>query len=151
MLLVSVGGVWAMPWSTDMYDQPSVKPQEEEILLPEGSVPTTGRVKTMPRQEADKKLKNPIPATEESIEIGRERFQIVCAPCHGVDGKGGGEVAKKFIPPPDLTSDFVQGRSDGYIFATITNGGAIMPSYRIQLTPEQRWHIVNYLRSLKGF
>ena len=132
-----------------MYDQPSVKPQARQIQVPEDSVPVNGKTEQIPRDIADKTLKNPISATPESIELGRQRFALTCSPCHGLSAKGEGPVARKFIPPPDLTGDFVQSRSDGYIFGTMTNGGAIMPSYRIQLSPEQRWDIVNYIRSLK--
>ncbi len=148
-LLCVVTEGWGMPWSTDMYDQPSVKPQERQIQVPEDSVPVNGKTEQIPRDIADKTLKNPISATPESIELGRQRFALTCSPCHGLSAKGEGPVARKFIPPPDLTGDFVQARSDGYIFGTMTNGGAIMPSYRIQLSPEQRWDIVNYIRSLK--
>ena len=45
-------------------------------------------------------------------------------------GRGDGPVGKKYVPPTDLTSDYVQNKSAGEIFYAITNGGlGIMPKY----------------------
>ena len=48
-----------------------------------------------------------------SVENGKRLFLIYCTLCHGPDAKGGGPVAPKFIPPPDLTLDLFRQRSDG--------------------------------------
>jgi mono/diheme cytochrome c family protein len=86
---------------------------------------------------------------EKSVEKGRQLFTIYCTPCHGHSGDGKGLVGAKFsVPPADLTSDYVEGLSDGYIFGTITFGSlsTIMPVYANDLSPTERWHVVNYIR-----
>ena len=93
--------------------------------------------------------KNPVAATPESVKKGHELFAIYCTPCHGPSGKGGGLVAAKFVPPPDLTSaDLQKVRTDGYWQSYLSAGGAVMPSYAEALSPEERWDVVNYLRTL---
>jgi hypothetical protein len=39
-------------------------------------------------------------------------------------------------------------RSDGFIFGRITFGGAVMPSYANDLSPLERWHVINYVRKV---
>lgn len=103
----------------------------------------------MSREEMGKILANPAPFKQQSVENGRRLFEIYCALCHGVDGKGMGVVATKFIPPPDLTLPMFQQQADGFIYGTIRNGGAVMPSYGEVLSSKERWDIVNFLRSLQ--
>lgn len=103
----------------------------------------------MSREEMGKILANPVPFKPQSVESGRRLFEIYCALCHGVDGKGMGRVATKFIPPPDLTLPMFQQKADGFIYGTIRNGGAIMPAYSEVLSSKERWDIVNFLRSLQ--
>lgn len=132
-----------------MKDQPSIKPQEAPRRPAPGTVPREGWERPMTRDEAGTVLRNPIQATPKSVENGRRLFEIFCALCHGAKGKGMGPVAAKFIPPPDLTLPMFQQRTDGFIYGTIRNGGAVMPPYAEALSSEDRWDIVNFLRSLQ--
>jgi len=104
---------------------------------------------------------NPFPTDEAHVAEGKRLFQVSCAPCHGMEGKGGGPVthhdpAKGFnrfpLPAPLLSGAgaVTAVRSDGYIYATIRNGGALMPAYGISLTEQERWSIVSYIRTLDG-
>jgi mono/diheme cytochrome c family protein len=104
----------------------------------------------MNRVEAGERLRNPITPTDASLENGKHLFQIYCALCHGADAKGGGPVAQKFVPPPDLTLEIFRQRPDGFIYATIRDGGALMPGQGPALSPRERWDIINYLRHLQG-
>jgi mono/diheme cytochrome c family protein len=91
-------------------------------------------------------MKNPIEPTPASIEKGREMFMIYCTPCHGTSGTGNGTVGEKLILRPfDLTSDAVQSLPDGFIFGYMTLGGAVMPSYANDLSPTERWNVVNFV------
>ena len=93
--------------------------------------------------------RNPIPATPASVQKGGELFVIYCTPCHGAQGKGNGPVSTKFVPPADLTNaDLQKGRTDGYWQSYMSVGGAVMPSYGEALSAEERWHVVNFLRTL---
>jgi mono/diheme cytochrome c family protein len=104
----------------------------------------------MDRIEAGEKLQNPVDRTATSVENGKRLFQIYCALCHGPDAKGAGPVASKFVPPPDLTLEIFRQRTDGFLYATIRDGGALMPGQREALSPRERWDIVNYLRDVQG-
>jgi mono/diheme cytochrome c family protein len=154
--LPSVAFAW--PWSRDMANQISVKPQEGADAIrpfPQRSVPMAG-TKTLIHvhdREAAMKLANPNPATPASVHNGHKLFQIYCVPCHGESGTGDGLVGAKFlIRPFDLTEDRVQHElPEGYIFGTISFGGALMPSYGNDMYPSERWDLVNYVRhALKG-
>ncbi len=146
----------AWPWSKDMSEGISVKPQESVdpnhpgmATYPEHSVPVPGTTVLVKDMEAADKLKNPTPAEQKSVELGGRLFGIYCTPCHGYQGKGDGFVGKKLVLQPyDLTADQTKQRSDGYIFGMMTFGGAIMPSYANDLSPSERWHVVNYVRKV---
>lgn len=136
-----------MPWSWDFFTQPSHKAQEEKARpMPEGTVPVKGKPLEMDSMSEAGKVKNPVRANKVSIERGRDRYIIYCAVCHGRTGKGDGPVGKKYVPPTDLTSGYVQNKDSGEIFYAITYGGlGIMPKYADALSPEDRWHIANYI------
>jgi mono/diheme cytochrome c family protein len=139
------------PITLDMFDQASIKPQERPITYPTDTIPTRGKEALMSREDADTKLTNPIPSSPESVAAGKYAFAKNCAACHGLDGKGDTPVAKKLAEKgavlPELS--LVTYRSDGFIYGTIRNGGINMPRYGAQTTPQERWHIVNYVRSLQ--
>lgn len=150
VFLLGSGDVFGWPWSHDLDYHLSYDTQESPMDPPPLSLPRDGKEKIMTREEADKSLGNPIILSEESVKKGEEFFKIYCAACHGPGGKGDGPVAPKFFPPPNLSLPLTQGRTDGYIYGTIAYGGTVMPGYRAALSPEDRWHVVNYVRSLKG-
>lgn len=139
---------YALPWSWDMFDQKSHKAQEEKALpMPQGIVAVQGEVVMKDRVDAAR-VKSPFPPTKESIARGLERYKIFCATCHGDGGKGDGPVGLKYVAPTDLTTEYVQNKPDGELYFTIVSGGlAIMPSYGDSVAPDDRWHIVNYIKN----
>jgi mono/diheme cytochrome c family protein len=146
------GTAAAWPWSRDMTDSIAIKPQAHPMPFPKRSVPVpeTATVHVADRDEAAK-LINPIPVTPESVNKGKGLFTIYCTPCHGVSGTGDGLVGEKLILRPfNLTSPSVQSITDGLIFGYITFGGAVMPIYGNDLSPMERWHVVNYVRVAFG-
>ncbi|MEK6531486.1 MAG: c-type cytochrome [Deltaproteobacteria bacterium] len=155
VLCLAPSPLYAMPWSWDMFAQPSHKAQEEKAIeMPEGTVPVKGKGVALKDRAEAQKAKNPFSATPESIEAGRLKYLRFCSPCHGDGGKGDGLVGQKYVTPTDLTGEYVQAKPDGDIFYTITNGGmAIMPSYGDSVEEHDRWHIANYIKhafSAKG-
>lgn len=93
---------------------------------------------------------NPIAATDESIRSGAAIFSQSCAACHGATGEGDGPGAAGLDPKPaDLHADHVQGNSDGAMFWIISHGreGTAMPPWNTILSEEQRWDLVNFLRT----
>ncbi len=94
-------------------------------------------------------LKNPFANDAKAIEAGQKIYAQLCAICHGNTGKGDGVAGMALNPrPANLTSDKVQSQSDGAIYWKITTGRPPMASYQASLTDEQRWQLVNYIRSL---
>jgi mono/diheme cytochrome c family protein len=149
VLLLCSSFAYGWPWSKDMSDQPSIKPQEAPRLPPVNSIPTQGKEPKMDRIQAGKILHNPVKPTTASIDNGKRLFEVYCTPCHGADAKGNGPVAKKFVPPPDLTLEMFRKRPDGFIYEQINSGGPLMPGQGEALLPRERWEIVNYLRRLQ--
>lgn len=146
----------------DMMDQPALKAQDYEPgnpqqaasrLPPEGSVPVG--YKPYPYKfnpaAAEAALKNPLEGNAQVLELGRTKYEIYCAVCHGLQGDGKGTVAPKMsIQVPSLIADKARGYKDARIFHIITDGQGVMSSYAYQLTNENdRWAIVNYIRSLQ--
>lgn len=150
LVLIGVSLAYGWPWSPDMDKQPSVRPQEAPRLPAPGTIPRRGREPRMNRMEAGERLQNPVTPTAASVENGKRLFEIYCAVCHGADAKGGGPVAKKFVPPPNLTLEIFRQRSDGFLYATIRDGGALMPAQGEALSPMERWDVVNYIRHVQG-
>lgn len=130
-----------------MDDQQTYKPYKAPVLSPPvGSVPVTG--KELVSQESE--LQNPIAPTPETLARGRELFEINCAMCHGQTSAERGPVGKKLTPPPPgLDQDMVKGLSDSTIFKAITFGFGRMPVFKDKLLPEERWSLVNFLRTRK--
>lgn len=149
MLLLVPGLVLAWPWSRDMMNQPSIKPQEGEMTpFPKRSVPVGGFPTPVKQRLHAWNLANPVAADASSLARGKQFYNIFCVPCHGVSGKGDGPVGKKFpVPPMDLTNDFIQQQAfDNWIYTNITFGGRLMPAYKNDLTSNERWDVVNYVK-----
>jgi mono/diheme cytochrome c family protein len=92
--------------------------------------------------------KNPVPADAVSIGRGKAVYTADCASCHGNSGKGDGPAAKDLEKPPgDMTK--LGGQSDGALFWKITEGKKPMASYATKLSEQQRWDVINYMKSLK--
>jgi len=131
----------------DMHDQPAYKAQEGPRLYPpEGSVPVQGLEVLVPGSPA-----NPVARTAESDEKGKSLFAINCAMCHGKEGRGDGPVGKKWlVPPANLHKKRIQDLQDGELFKRITEGYGTMPGLKKRIPPENRWHIVNYVREFRS-
>jgi copper transport protein len=94
---------------------------------------------------------NPVTADPDSIAQGRDLFQQNCQPCHGSEGKGDGPVGRTLNPPPpDLSEHTVPGlHPDEQLFEWISEGypGSVMPAFEDTLSEEERWHLVNFIRT----
>ncbi len=100
--------------------------------------------------EVAKKNANPVQSNEVSIVAGKKVYVKECLSCHGKKGKGDGpSIATLEKSPGDLTLQKVQLQTDGELFWKITEGRKPMPSTKKALTEEQRWQVVNYVRTLK--
>lgn len=92
---------------------------------------------------------NRTPADQASIARGKTLFVQECLACHGETGRGDGPGAKDLEKSPgDLTNPQLWNQSDGALFFKITVGRRPMPSFRETFNSDERWHIVNYVRTL---
>ncbi|OQX69838.1 MAG: hypothetical protein B6A08_02880 [Sorangiineae bacterium NIC37A_2] len=94
--------------------------------------------------------------SEATMERGKQQFGIYCTPCHGQLGDGNGIVHQRasklkqgWVPPSDLHQTYIKEQPAGQIFGAITNGVRNMPAYGPQISAEDRWAIVLYLRALQ--
>jgi mono/diheme cytochrome c family protein len=104
--------------------------------------------------DADK-TKNPTTANAESIEKGKalylDKDKGNCIFCHGETGAGNeANLARLRRKPADLTNkERMTAMTDGEVYWKISKGiRGIMPAGERKLTEEERWHIVNYVRTL---
>jgi mono/diheme cytochrome c family protein len=160
---------WSVDWFPQMKWQKAVQafertqyPGPEGVAAfapPEGSVPVAGGeapVSNIIDAEADV-VRNPRPATLDSIENGRRQFARYCQTCHGPGGLGDGPVSVTSaqrgplmgVLPIAGPASIANVRSDGHIYTTIRYGRRRMPSYS-RITSQDRWDIVNYIRYLNG-
>ncbi len=92
----------------------------------------------------------PVEVSNDFLARGRERYNINCAICHGASGDGQGIVGQYgLVGIADLTAELIRTMPDGEIFDTITNGKNTMGAYGAQITVEDRWAIVAYVRALQ--
>lgn len=92
----------------------------------------------------------PIPINDEVVSRGHERFNIFCSVCHGLTGKGDGMVVRRgYRRAASFHDDRLRQAPVGHFFDAITNGWGVMPSYAPQITPQDRWAIIAYIRALQ--
>jgi mono/diheme cytochrome c family protein len=97
-----------------------------------------------------------VPVDNALIRRGGDRYNIYCAPCHGLAGDGQGITAKYNIPaianfhlPPFADPKDPTFRTDGSMFATITYGKGQMGPYGAMIPVSDRWAIIAYVRALQ--
>jgi mono/diheme cytochrome c family protein len=147
----------------DMHDQPKYRGLRPSVFFADGAsarprVEGTVARGTLQEDEAffTGKVSNatvkelPFAIDAQVLDRGQERFNIYCSPCHGQTGKGDGMVVRRgYREPPSFHSDRLLQADAGYIFDVITNGFGVMPDYKVQIAPRDRWAIVAYLRALQ--
>jgi hypothetical protein len=161
LLVVAAG---AAGCHRDMRDQPKYKPFEASDFfgdrrsvrpVVEGTV-ARGQLRAdsllytgkMNGQPADL---FPFTVTREVVLRGRDRYDIFCSPCHDYTGAGRGMIALRgHRLPPSFHEPRLKDAAAGYFFGVITNGFGVMYDYAAQISPEDRWAIVAYVRTLQA-
>jgi mono/diheme cytochrome c family protein len=135
-----------LEWISFMEIQPAFRQMENPLPVPARSIPIEGPI-AIPGMGAPD---NPVEADEASITRGAELYDIHCKMCHGATAEGNGPIAPFLAnKPANLTSPVVQSKSDGSVFLTITNGvEGKMPPLNENLVVQERWDLVNYIRTL---
>jgi mono/diheme cytochrome c family protein len=130
-------------------DQRSARPPVEGTVargqLREDAYFYTGKIGSSPGDYM------PFKVTKEVLERGRSRYNIFCAPCHSRLGDGNGFVPSRGFSrlPPSYHIPRLQKAPLGYFYDVMTNGFGIMPDYASQISPQDRWNIVAYIRALQ--
>ncbi len=92
----------------------------------------------------------PITVTKEVVMRGKERYEIFCSACHGLTGTGDGMIVRRgFRRAASFNDDRLRQAPVGHYFDAITNGWGAMPSYAPQISPQDRWAIIAYVRALQ--
>jgi mono/diheme cytochrome c family protein len=124
-------------------------PMAEAPVYP---VDDQGNVKANLTPESPKPLAvtNPLPIDRQTLDRGRERFDIYCSPCHSIAGDGDGMVARRGFPhPPSYHTPRLRNAPDAHFYNVITQGYGMMYSYADRVAPNDRWAIVAYIRALQ--
>jgi mono/diheme cytochrome c family protein len=118
------------------------------VLLALG-VTAMNMMKNWGESAAARKLKNPVPATAEALGAGKADYSEHCRNCHGERGDGKGEKAAELsVAPGDFTdARKLNGRTDGELYWQITRGRLPMPAFDDKLSDQQRWQLVDYIRT----
>jgi mono/diheme cytochrome c family protein len=92
---------------------------------------------------------NPEHADSNSVDVGKRLYERECLACHGARGRGDGPKAADLERKPgNLADPAMWDQSDGALFWKISEGRAPMPTMKALLSEGERWHVVNYLRTL---
>ena len=147
----------------DMHDQPRFEPLERSSFFDDHKSGRKQVAGTVARGELnedthlytglvgdDFATTYPFAMTREDLARGRERFDIMCSPCHGKVGHGDGMVVQRgFRAPPSYHSERLREMPPGHFFDVITNGFGAMGDFSDRLTVEDRWRIAAYIQVLQ--
>ncbi len=137
--LLLLAGLWLM-------GSGAVLGAQEREKAPQAELP-----KPLVIPEEEKNRKNPVSPSPESVATGGKLFSSQCAMCHGTKGDGQGDLATelKFSVPDFTTADWRKKRTDGELNYIINTGHGHMPGQGGRLLEAQKWHLVNFLRTLR--
>ena len=102
--------------------------------------------------ESAQKVKNPTDkASKADLAVGKTLFSKYCQSCHGKEGYGDGPKAKEMKGDMgDFSSEKFQAQTDGTLFYKMTTGRDDMDGFEKKIPDaEDRWLIINYIRTLK--
>ena len=163
MMLTSVAIFAIAGCRQQMADQPHQRPLEPSNFFDDGmasrpvepgTVARAGKEQNGPRfhSKVDGKLVDTFPfeVTMEVLARGQERYEIFCAPCHDRLGTGQGMIVRRgFTPARSFHDPRLRDAPAGHFFEVITQGFGQMPSYANQLSEQDRWAVIAYIRALQ--
>lgn len=119
--------------------------------IPRGYPPLHFSASSEDAVRAGDTLESPVrPDDAQNVARGKVVFSSFCMPCHGATGKGDGLVVQRGFPaPPSLHADNAKRIKDGQIFHIVTYGQKGMPAYASQISREDRWNVIAFVRSLQ--
>jgi mono/diheme cytochrome c family protein len=100
---------------------------------------------------AGRELHSPIPFTQETADKGKIIYEKFCVHCHGATGQGDGPVITNGgHPPPGAYNGALKDLPEGKMFHTLTYGKNMMGSHASQLSKEERWTVIQYVKYLQN-
>lgn len=148
-----------LPPMSHMLDQPRLDPQQSSRFWNDGHgmrMPAPGSVARghLPlgkiTQDQARDLANPLPRTARTLRLGKQKFTDRCSVCHGALADGTGSLTAAYgAKPANLQSEQFRQYTDGQIYWVITNGKNAMPSHAADLSEDDRWSVVHYVRALQ--
>lgn len=134
-----------------MYSDSMAARKPVEGTIPRGFEPYTNPDNFQGYTAADSVIMPKEMNNTENKEEGKRLYGIYCQPCHGANGMGDGLVAQKLPgPPPAYSSPQLKNLSEGKMFHSITYGKGLMGPHASQLSAEQRWKIITYVKTLQN-
>lgn len=147
----------------DMHNQPKFYPQRGSEFYPDGRSARPQVENTIARNQLRRDAYfftgfdggkegdgMPFPVTEAVIHRGQERYNVFCTPCHSRVGNGAGMIVQRgYAAAGNFHTDRLRSAPLGHFFNVIANGYGAMPDYAAQLSPEERWAVVAYVRALQ--
>ncbi len=136
----------------DMARQAKYRAQDPSGLWPDGGAarPLVPGTVSRGAPALAAALADPPPMSPALVARGRQRYDIFCAPCHGVTGEGDGRVvARGFPAPPSYLLPRLRSAPARHFVDVITNGYGVMFSYADRVPPADRWAIAAYIRALQ--
>jgi mono/diheme cytochrome c family protein len=147
----------------DMHNQPKFFPQRGTTFFKDGRSVRPQVENTVARGQLDQTsyfatgILNgqegnamPFPVTMDVLARGQERYNVYCTPCHSRVGNGVGMIVQRgYAKAGNFHTARLQAAPLGHFFNVISNGYGAMPDYSSQVTPEDRWAIVAYIRALQ--
>ena len=163
MVLTIVAGFALAGCRQQMADQPHKRPLEPSNFFDDGmaSRPVVpGTVARAGEERKDQRLNGkaegkrvdsfPLEITMEVLARGQERYEIFCSPCHDRLGTGQGMIVRRgFTPARSFHDPRLRDAPAGHFFEVITQGFGQMPSYANQLSEQDRWAVIAYIRALQ--
>ena len=124
----------------------------EPGTIARGSMPLHYAATPKDALRAGDELKIPLDLSNVRVrQRGAFVFSSFCAVCHGAGGAGNGPVAQRgYPPPPSLLAEHALKMKDGQMFHVLTYGQNNMPSYASQLSREDRWNVIIYVRTMQS-
>lgn len=124
----------------------------EPGTVPHGYLPLHYQATPEDAVRAGEELRNPFSwGDARTLKRGEFAYTTFCQPCHGSGGRGDGVVVYRGFPaPPSLLAERAVKMKEGQIFHILTYGQGNMPSYAAQLSQEDRWKVILFVRSLQG-
>lgn len=99
-------------------------------------------------------ITSPLSCSEETVKKGKILYERFCIVCHGPKGEAQGSITSNkggpYPPPPSYKSADLANLPEGKMFHSITYGKNLMGSYASQLTPQERWTVICYVKKLQG-